>query len=155
MIRREADPTVPDDPDRPKTRGGRSVLLIDDQADLLQVVRNILESRGYCVDIASNGKEGLAMAKVSKYSVVLTDLGMPDISGWEVAQRIHELAPETPVVLMTVWAADIDDHRLEENQVQALLSKPFRSDTLLETVSTVLEKCGASKKPRKTSLEDY
>lgn len=138
LLTRSSSPTVPDAPDRPKTRGGRSVLLIDDQADLLQVVRDILERRGYCVDMATNGKEGLALARVSKYSVVLTDLGMPDISGWEVADQIRELSPTTPIVLMTGWAADIEPERLEHSAVQALLAKPFRSEELLQLVERIL-----------------
>jgi len=123
---------------RPKTRGGRSVLLIDDQADLVQVVETILESRGFSVDCALTAKDGLAHAAASKYSVVLTDLGMPDLSGWEVSQRIHELQPNTPVVLMTGWAAEIEPARLVENQVQAMLPKPFRGEQLLAVIDRVL-----------------
>jgi len=133
-----SQPTVPE-PDRPRTRGGRSILLIDDQADLVQVVRTILEGRGYSVDTALNGKDGVALAEASRYSLVLTDLGMPDISGWEVAGRIRDVQPETPVVLMTGWAADIPPERLSEHDIVALLPKPFRSDQLLAMIKTTLD----------------
>ena len=122
---------------RPLTRSGRSVLLIDDQADLVQVVETILAGRGWTVDTALNGRDGIALAEASRYSVVLTDLGMPDISGWEVAQRLAELQPQTPVVLMTGWAADIDESQLAEHKIQALLPKPFRTDSLLALVDKV------------------
>ena len=123
---------------RPKTRGGRSVLVIDDQAELVQVVETILESRGYSVDSAFNSKDGLAHAQASKYSVVLTDLGMPDISGWEVSEKIYELQPKTPVVLMTGWAAEIDSQRLAEYNIDALLPKPFRGEQLIAVIEKVI-----------------
>ncbi len=131
---------------RPKTRGGRSVLLIDDQADLVQVVETILESRGFSVDCALNAKDGLALASASKYSIVLTDLGMPDLSGWEVSQQVHALQPKTPVVLMTGWAAEIDSERLAENHVAALLAKPFHGEQLLAVIDKLLR---AKEKRRK------
>jgi len=137
LLLRSSSPSVPE-PDRPRTRGGRSVLLIDDQADLVQVVRTILEIRGYSVDTALNGRDGVALAEATKYSIVLTDLGMPDISGWEVARCVREAQPGTPVILMTGWAAEIDDEKLAENQIQELLPKPFRSEQLLALMDRVL-----------------
>lgn len=137
-----SQPTVPE-PERPRTRGGRSILLIDDQADLVQVVRTILEGRGFSVDTALNGREGVALADVTRYSLVLTDLGMPDMSGWEVADRVKEAQPETPVVLTTGWAADIPLDRLQEHGIVGLLPKPFRSDQLLATVKKALDGSGA------------
>ena len=122
---------------RPHTRTGKSVLLIDDQADLVQVVETILAGRGWTVDTALNGRDGIALAESTRYSVVLTDLGMPDISGWEVAQRIAELQPTTPVILMTGWAADIDESQLREHRIEGLLPKPFRTELLLSLVEKV------------------
>ena len=137
LLERPAPSMQPEAPG-PKTRGGRSVLLIDDQADLLQVLSNILTSSGYSVDTALNGKEGLELAQASKYTIVLTDLGMPDMSGFEVALKIRTIQPKTPVILMTGWAAEVDRARLEENGVASLLAKPFRRETLLETVNATI-----------------
>lgn len=119
-------------------QGGRRLLLIDDQADLLQVLRTILEGKGFTVDVAINGKDGIQLAEQTRYGLVLTDLGMPDISGWDVARKVREVQPRTPVVLMTGWAADIDSERLARGHVDALLPKPFRSEQLLEVVERVL-----------------
>ena len=138
LLARSVEPTVPE-VERPPTRHGRSVLLIDDQADLLQVVRTILEGRGYDVDTAINGRDGVAAAMQQRYSVILTDLGMPDISGWEVAARIRETYADVPIVLMTGWAADIPPGRLKENKIQALLPKPFRSEQLLTVIQQILK----------------
>jgi len=141
LLTRASTPSVPE-PERPKTRGGRDVLLIDDQADLVQVVRTILEIRGYNVDSALNGRDGVALAEARKYSIVLTDLGMPDISGWEVARCVRQAQPGTPVILMTGWAAEIDDTKLRENQIEELLPKPFRSEQLLQLMDRILGQVG-------------
>ncbi|MCO4773339.1 MAG: response regulator [Deltaproteobacteria bacterium] len=121
----------------PAPPGARSVLLIDDQADLVQVVETILRAQGWHVDAALNGRDGLAIAEQRSHSIVLTDLGMPDISGWEVAQRVGELQPDTPVILMTGWAAEIDESRLEDHGISALLPKPFRTEALLKLVERI------------------
>lgn len=118
----------------PTRPGERSVLLIDDQADLVQVVETILRGQGWNVQSALNGRDGIALAQAGSFTLVLTDLGMPDISGWEVAQRMRELQPDTPVILMTGWAAEIDESSLEEHGIDALLPKPFRTEALLQLV---------------------
>ena len=130
--------TVPESSPRPRTRGAKSVLLIDDQPDLVQVVQSILEGKGWTVDTAFNGRDGIKLAESTRYSIVLTDLGMPDISGWEVAQRLAEVQPRTPVVLMTGWAADIDESKLAEQGIQALLAKPFRTESLLALIDRLV-----------------
>jgi CheY-like chemotaxis protein len=114
------------------------VLVIDDQPDLVQVVQNILEARGFTVDTALSGKDGLALAEVSKYSVVVTDLAMPDLSGWELAERIHGAQPKTPIILITGWAADIEEDRLAEANIHAVLPKPFRSEQLFDAINDAL-----------------
>ncbi len=121
----------------PAPPGARRVLLIDDQADLVTVVETILRAQGWHVDTALNGREGLALAEQRTHAIVLTDLGMPDLSGWEVAQRMAELQPETPVILMTGWAAEIDEARLEDQGITALLPKPFRTEALLKLVERI------------------
>ena len=130
---------------QPKTRGGRAILLIDDQSELVQVVETILESRGYSVDSAFSSFDGIAYAEASKYSAVLTDLGMPDISGWEVSDRIHEIQPNTPIVLMTGWATEIDADRLAEHHIDALLAKPFRGDQLIAVIEKVMREKRAAR----------
>ncbi len=123
---------------RPKTRGGRSVLLVDDEIELVQVVQTILENRGFAVDTALSAKDAVAYAQASKYSVVITDLGMPDASGWDVAAKVHELQPRTPVVLMTGWAADIEQSKLAQHNIGALIAKPFRGAQLLAVIDKVI-----------------
>ena len=96
------------------------------------------------------GTEGVELASAVRYSAILTDLGMPDLSGWEVAEQISRVQPRTPIILMTGWAAQLDPDRIYESPVDFLLPKPFRSEELLETVSQALE----LRELRRTSKEN-
>jgi len=126
-------------PVRPKTVGGRRILIVDDQADLVQVLQAILESKGFEVDFALRAREGLDYVESIKYSVILTDLGMPDMSGWEFAADARRIQPKTPLVLMTGWAAEVQRERLEEEGIHALLPKPFRGEQLLSVIADAME----------------
>jgi CheY-like chemotaxis protein len=78
------------------------------------------------------------MAASSGYDMVMTDLGMPDMSGWEVAGRIRETMPEVPVVLVTGWGTTITDEEIEQAGVAAIVHKPFELEDLLDTTQRVL-----------------
>ena len=114
------------------------VLVIDDQGDLLQVVSTILLARGHRVETADCGRAGIERIQSDRFDVVITDLGMPDVSGWEVADTAKRIAPGMPVVLMTGWASEIDETKLAGRRVDLLLPKPFRSDQLLGAVQRVV-----------------
>jgi len=124
---------------RPKTSGARRLLVVDDQADLVQVLRTILEQKGFEVDVALRGRDGLAFVEALKYSAILTDLGMPDMSGWDFTAKAKKAQPKTPIILMTGWAASIDEQRLKDEGVYALLPKPFRGKELLDLLADALE----------------
>ena len=74
------------------------------------------------------------MVDVSDYDLVLTDLGMPDMSGWEVAARIRAQDPDLPVVLVTGWGTTIDDSEIARSGIAGVVHKPFEIRDLVETV---------------------
>ena len=101
----------------------KRALLIDDDKGVRNVVFDIVTSFGYVTDAASNGPEGLALFEKNLYDVVLTDLLMPGMTGWEVLRALRRLDPKIPVVIMTgadVWAGD--GHILQA--AVALVRKP-------------------------------
>jgi DNA-binding NtrC family response regulator len=125
-------PQVPTPPGR--------ILIIDDEPGIAEVLRDALMTEGHRVDMAGNGGDGLKMATLSSYDLVFTDLGMPDMSGWEVANRIHKEKPDLPVVLVTGWGAALDEDEVMRNRISAVVHKPFDIDDLLSTTSSVLLK---------------
>jgi DNA-binding response OmpR family regulator len=96
----------------------------------------VLEADGYRVEIASKGAEGLSMVQRKRYDIVLTDLGMPDINGWEVARAIKSARREIPVLLLTGWADAVDPSAA--GLVDGILKKPFGLDELAAAVTAAL-----------------
>ena len=89
---------------------------------------------GHHVEVALSATEGLKMASVSDYDLILTDLGMPDMSGWEVAAHLREQDPDLPVVLVTGWGTTIDDQEIARSGIAGVVHKPFEIRELVDTV---------------------
>jgi CheY-like chemotaxis protein len=120
----------------PAQCGVLRAFVADDDQDLLALVALILRGEGFLVLEANSGAELLALvAKESQADLMITDFQMPGISGLEVLSHMKRHHPEVPVILMTGFATN---HLLEQaagNGAAAVLSKPFRSATLLELVA--------------------
>jgi signal transduction histidine kinase/CheY-like chemotaxis protein len=110
------------------------VLVIDDDDVFRSVVADSLLQSGCRVDEAGSGNEGLELFSSGDYDIVLTDLGMEDMSGWEVAEKIKERSPKTPVALMSGWSAKFSKKRLRERGIDFIITKPFKIDELRNLV---------------------
>jgi len=118
-------------------RPGR-ILVIDDEQPIAELLGDALSGEGHAVEIAISGRQGVKMALGSVWDMVMTDLGMPDLSGWDVAARIRERSPDVPVVLVTGWGTTISPDEVRRSGVAAVVHKPFEIRELLETATTVL-----------------
>src|SRR5262245_38180957 len=85
-----------------------SILVIDDEADVRELVADVLTGRGHAITVAAGGRDGLARFETGRYDLVITDLGMPDLNGWEVASAIKASRGDLPVLLLTGWADAVD-----------------------------------------------
>jgi signal transduction histidine kinase/CheY-like chemotaxis protein len=117
-----------------------SILIIDDEADVRELVADVLAERGHSVTVAGGGREGLARFETGRYDLVLTDLGMPDFNGWDVARAVKASRPDIPVLLLTGWAdaaspADVP-------RVEGIIKKPFDLKQLAAAVSQALAASG-------------
>jgi two-component system, OmpR family, response regulator VicR len=119
----------------------KRILCIDDEKEILDLIRLILVRKGYEVFGAIGGEEGLAKARSIKPDLILLDLMMPDMDGWEVFHRIRSepgLA-DTPVIVVTARAQSIDRVLgLHVARVNDYVSKPFTPQDLVESVERVL-----------------
>ena len=107
------------------------VLLVDDEADNLEVLREVLELEGQDVETAQSGPIALArMQHGERFDLVLCDVGMPEMSGWEVAREIHEHSPETVIFMLTGWANEIGATDVRRRLVRGVLAKPLDLDAL-------------------------
>jgi CheY-like chemotaxis protein/anti-sigma regulatory factor (Ser/Thr protein kinase) len=121
-IRRVEWRTEAEEPEVPTA--SRRVLLIDDDLRVRQVLGAMLQEMGHRVTVAGGGVEGLTLFEAAlqagePYDLVLTDLGMPGMPGSEVARRLKEISPTTPVVVLTGWGQEA-----KPREADAALGKP-------------------------------
>jgi CheY-like chemotaxis protein len=123
----------------------RRALVIDDDPGVCRLLGECLGMQGYDVDCVSNGNAGLALFEVGKYVLVVTDLVMPGMWGWELAERVRQQDAGTGIVLATGSARDLDATRREDLRV-VVLSKPFSLHELLAAADQALTLVGMSAK---------
>jgi two-component system, chemotaxis family, chemotaxis protein CheY len=113
----------------------KHVLVVDDEVDLQEAICEVLEAEGYATSRASNGIEALDCLRKVPTCVVLLDLTMPVMDGWEFRRRQlgDEALAKIPVVLVT--ADGNAREKAEKISAQGFLQKPFRPDDLLRTVA--------------------
>jgi CheY-like chemotaxis protein len=142
---------VPQTPDALDSMAGRRtgrILVIDDEPHLREVITNLLRLEGHIALGVGSGMEGVEMFRTEPFDVVITDLGMPDLTGLEVARKVRELNPGAKVILCTGWNAAVSKREQEAAGVDRLLEKPFRLDRLLHLVNELLPG-GSAQEPRR------
>ncbi len=113
-------------PPRPKSPRAARILLIDDDPVVRRVLREMLELGGHTIVDVANGPAGLALSETEHFDLVLTDLVMPGMSGWEVAKALKRHESRRPVGLVTGWPSQLDPAEVKTKPVDFVLSKPFR-----------------------------
>ena len=119
----------------------KNILCIEDEPEMIDLIRLILNRHGFDVQGADGGREGLEKVKKNPPDLVLLDLMMPDVDGWEVYQQIKadEKTKHIPVIVVTAKAQNIDKVLgLHIAKVDDYISKPFSPQALLESVQKVL-----------------
>jgi signal transduction histidine kinase/ActR/RegA family two-component response regulator len=120
--------------DAETSSGSFRVLVIDDEKEVLSVLGEVLEALGQQVTTAEGGAAGLAELRASAGpgadptrtpEIVFTDLGMPGVSGWDIARELKTLRPDAFVVLVTGWGVQIDVEQARARGADLLLPKPF------------------------------
>jgi DNA-binding response OmpR family regulator len=125
----------------------KRLVYIEDEPEMIDLVRLILNRRGYEVLGASGGYQGLEMIRQELPDLVLLDLMMPDMDGWDVYQQMKsdELTRYIPVIVVTAKAQSIDKVLgLHIAKVEDYISKPFSPQELMDSVERVLAKNQAS-----------
>jgi PAS domain S-box-containing protein len=112
-----------------------NILVVDDEPEVLKALGLNLEHFGHWVKGFTRGAEAIKAFKDGNYDLVITDLGMPEVSGWDVARAIKEIQPDMPVLLITGWAIDLDEE--QKNIVDGIIAKPFSRDSLSSAIAQV------------------
>lgn len=120
--------------------GKQRILVVDDEQDLCEILRFNLEAEGYGVDTALCAEEALGLMGQRRYALVLLDVMMDRMSGFDMARLLRQRGDNTPIVFLT--ARDGHDDELEGFSVGAddYVSKPFSFDTVLARIQAVLRR---------------
>ena len=122
-------------------RAAQQVLVIEDEANILLSLRFVLEQAGYEVRTAASGREGLAELQRQRPDLLILDLMLPDVSGYELCQQVRadqELA-DIPVLVLTARAQQTERLKGIEVGATEYVTKPFRVSDLLGRVARLVE----------------
>jgi CheY-like chemotaxis protein len=94
----------------------------------------MLRGEGHAVTTATNGEEALTLFDPGAHDVVITDLGMPRLNGWEVAERVKARSPGTAVFILTGWGENVSAHDSSQF-VDRVIAKPVSAESLLDQLA--------------------
>jgi len=120
---------------RSTTPPSRRILLIDDEETVRTTLANLLRAVGHEVTEADSGAEGLARLAESLVDLVITDLGMPEMTGWDVAQKIKAVHSSLPVILLTGWGQYVTGTSPGQHCVDRVLAKPIQLEELQHVIA--------------------
>lgn len=113
------------------------ILVIDDEKQIRRLLEITLTANGYKVLLSSNGKDGLVDAATQHPSLILLDLGLPDIDGQEILKKLREWY-QKPIIILSVRDSEAEIIRALDNGANDFLAKPFRSGELLARIRVAL-----------------
>jgi len=126
-----------------------TILVVDDEANIIELARMYLQNEGYVVESARDGREALAKIKSLQPALVVLDLMLPEVDGWDVCRKVRADS-DVPIIMLTARSDDVDKIVGLELGADDYLTKPFNPRELVARVRAVLrryEKNAASTKP--------
>lgn len=129
------------------------ILVIEDEPKAREYMRSGLTESGYVVDVATDGQEGLFMAQEYYYDLILLDVMMPQMNGWEVMAQLDKQL-DTPVIFLTAKGTLEDKIKGLELGADDYLVKPFSFAELLARIRTALRRGGQAKREEQLEVGD-
>jgi DNA-binding response OmpR family regulator len=115
----------------------RKVLIVDDEPFIRNLIRDTLKPRGFATGFAENGVEALKELENGPYDLVITDVVMPEMEGFELLKRIKKGQPNLPVIILTGFSREHDISDFLLYGADEYLTKPFQVNELLAAVEKV------------------
>ena len=122
--------------------GKKKILVIDDEEDIRLVVTTRLERAGYATIVAADGREGLRHFYNERPDLVILDVAMPEMDGWQVLERLREVS-NVPVLMLTAAAQERDKVRGLRGGADDYITKPFSGEEFLARVEAALRRASA------------
>jgi DNA-binding response OmpR family regulator len=129
-----------------------SVLVVDDETDVRNLIRVLLERAGHDVSEASSGREALRRLHAVRPDLVVLDVTMPEMDGWQTLERIRDLS-DVPVLMLTARAGELDKVRGLKAGADDYVVKPFGRQELLARVEALLRRAGGAPEVRERYVD--
>ena len=130
------------------------VLVVEDEQNIADVIAMALRHGGYAVTIAGNGREALRLVREERPHLILLDVMLPDLDGFEVAGRLRDERLETPIIFLTARDTTEDKVRGLTLGGDDYVTKPFSVEELLARVNSILRRTGAAQRSSVLRLAD-
>jgi signal transduction histidine kinase/ActR/RegA family two-component response regulator len=132
-------------PGPPETLSEMDVLVVDDDEAVRGVLRDTVATLGQRVTACGSGPEALGVFQPGAFQLVLTDLGMPGMTGWELTRRLRALDPAVTIVFVTGWGEDVDTRAAGETGADLVLAKPFELADVAHAIHLAGERLAAAR----------
>jgi DNA-binding response OmpR family regulator len=132
----------------------RHILVVDDDPDIRGLLRELLDRRGFSVAEAGDGQEALRVFFDQRPDLVVLDVAMPGLDGWQTLERIRELS-DVPVVMLTARATELEKTRGLRAGADDYVTKPFGRQELLARVDALLRRTGKREAPVESYSDPY
>ncbi|MDI6792830.1 MAG: response regulator [bacterium] len=130
-----------------------SILVVDDEEGVRQITGEILKFEGYNTTLANDGYEAIEKVKTTVFDIILLDIMMPGMNGLETFLKVKNICPQTVVILMTAYAAEILIKEAIKEGVFDVIYKPFSIAVIIGVVERALKKSLLSGKHLKYPLQ--
>ncbi len=130
------------------------VLVVDDDADVRSLVRELLSRAGHDVAEAAHGREALRSFHAAPPDLVVLDVAMPELDGWQVLERIRDLS-DAPVIMLTARGSELEKVRGLKSGADDYITKPFGRQELLARVEALLRRAGDRMATPETYADDF
>jgi DNA-binding response OmpR family regulator len=134
-------------------RMSQRVLVVDDDSDIRGLVRDLLERAGMTVREASDGREALKILYDARPDLIVLDVTMPDLDGWQTLERVRDMT-DVPVLMLTASTAELQKVRGLRGGADDYVTKPFGRQELLARVHALLRRAGQAKPPERETYDD-
>lgn len=115
------------------------ILYVEDNEDTAEAVQIILTKAGHKVEIVHNGTDGLKMAEKEKFDLILLDVMLPDMSGWDIFEKINKKISAHYAFLSAIPVSSERLEELKKSGVSDYLMKPFTKDYLVEHINKIVK----------------
>lgn len=116
------------------------ILIVEDQSELRNLVKNFLEDYGYVVDEAEDGEDGYRKINMNSYDCLILDLNLPKLDGMEIAKKVRKEGKTVPIIILTARSEIYDKIEGFDNGADDYITKPFDMKELLARVEAVLRR---------------